>query len=156
MVAFLDESPSGHPQAPFDPNNLPFLNLQPLPDNTPRIQAEQFQADFPDVVAAMNDEALANDQSSPTPRGTESNAFDNPQWLSTSDEVVLTDAILAQAAELDNDPVQIYHWVRNTIDWIPTWGAQQDADITLGSQRGNAFDQASLLIALRRKYQDRH
>jgi len=112
LVAFLDENPSGRPQAPFDPNNLPFLNLQPLSDNTPRIQAEQFQADFPDLVAAMNGETLANDQSSATPRGTDPNAFDNPQWLSISDEVVLTDAIMAQAAELDNDPVQIYHWDR--------------------------------------------
>jgi len=37
-----------------------------------------------------------------------------------------------------------------TIDRIPSWGAQQDAAITLGSERGNAFDQASLLIALLR------
>jgi len=74
----------------------------------------------------------------------------DPAYLGESDEVVLTPAIKAKAAELQNDPVKIYNWVRNNVDWIPSWGAAQDADITLGSKRGNAMDISSLLIALYR------
>ena len=59
-------------------------------------------------------------------------------------------AYRAKAAELAHNPVKIYHWVRNNVEWLPTWGATQDADVTLGSQRGNALDIASLLIALLR------
>ncbi|WP_243457396.1 transglutaminase-like domain-containing protein [Ottowia testudinis] len=44
----------------------------------------------------------------------------------------------------------IHNWVRNTIDWQPTWGALQNADSVLASQRGNAHDIASLTVALLR------
>jgi hypothetical protein len=74
----------------------------------------------------------------------------DPSYLAPTTEVVLTDAIKAKAQALNYNPVQIYNWVRNNVEWIPTWGAQQDADVTLGSQRGNAMDIASLLIALYR------
>src|SRR5581483_2453069 len=74
----------------------------------------------------------------------------DPAYLAETTEVVLTDAIKAKAQELEYNPVKIYHWVRNHVEWLPTWGATQDADVTLGSQRGNAFDIASLLIALLR------
>lgn len=74
----------------------------------------------------------------------------DPAYLGESDEVVLTPAIKAKAAELQNDPIKIYNWVRNNIDWIPSWGASQEAEITLSSQRGNAMDISSLLIALYR------
>lgn len=40
--------------------------------------------------------------------------------------------------------------MRNNVEWLPTWGATQDADVTLGSQRGNVMDIASLLIGLLR------
>ncbi len=74
----------------------------------------------------------------------------DPAYLAATTEVTLSDAIRAQAEALDHDPVNIYHWVRNHIAWQPTWGAVQDADLTLSSQRGNAMDIASLLIALLR------
>jgi transglutaminase-like putative cysteine protease len=48
------------------------------------------------------------------------------------------------------DPVKIHHWVRNHIEWIPTWGAVQNAELTLSAQRGNAMDIASLTLALLR------
>ncbi len=74
----------------------------------------------------------------------------DPAYLAETTEVRLSPAIQDKAAELSHDPVAIYHWVRNHIEWLPTWGAMQDADLTLGSRRGNAFDIASLLIALLR------
>lgn len=76
--------------------------------------------------------------------------YSAPELLGTSDEVVINDYILAKVTELENDPVKIYHWVRNNIEWLPSYGAIQASDITLGSGRGNAFDQSSLLIAMLR------
>ena len=75
---------------------------------------------------------------------------DDPAFLAESDEVTLSQAIRDQAAELQHDPVLIYHWVRNNIETIPGYGSYQNADLTLGAQRGNPFDVASLLIALLR------
>ena len=51
---------------------------------------------------------------------------------------------------MNHDPVAIYHWVRNNVEWLPTWGAMQDADLTLDTLKGNAMDIASLTIALLR------
>src|SRR5690606_38908708 len=61
-----------------------------------------------------------------------------------------SEAVQAKAAELAHNPVRIYSWVRNNVQWQPSWGAVQDADLTLSAQRGNAFDIASLTIALLR------
>ncbi|QTD43719.1 transglutaminase-like domain-containing protein [Ottowia testudinis] len=44
----------------------------------------------------------------------------------------------------------IVRWVRNNIQWIPTWGSVQGSELTLLNQRGNAIDIASLTIALLR------
>lgn len=62
----------------------------------------------------------------------------------------LTSAIQAQAAALNNDPVEIYNWVYNNIEFIPSYGSLQGADYAMQTLRGNAFDQASVLIALLR------
>ena len=50
--------------------------------------------------------------------------------------------------QLNDDPVAIYNWVRNNIEYIPSYGSIQGADYTLQHRKGNAFDTASLLIAL--------
>jgi len=73
-----------------------------------------------------------------------------PADLAETDETGLTDAIRAKARELGHNPVAIQNWVRNHIEWVPTWGAIQNADSVLASGRGNAFDIASLTIALLR------
>jgi transglutaminase-like putative cysteine protease len=51
---------------------------------------------------------------------------------------------------LDNNPVKIYNWVHDTIRFLPTYGSIQGAHMTLQTPQGNAFDTASLLIALLR------
>ncbi|TXH32507.1 MAG: transglutaminase domain-containing protein, partial [Burkholderiaceae bacterium] len=56
----------------------------------------------------------------------------------------------AKALELGNNPVNIQNWVRNNVEWVPTWGAIQSAQDTLDKKRGNAIDIASLEIALLR------
>jgi hypothetical protein len=76
--------------------------------------------------------------------------FSNPQYLASAGEAEITADIKAKAQELNNNPVQIYEWVRNNVEWQPTWGGQQTADMTLDVKRGNAMDIATLTIALLR------
>lgn len=70
--------------------------------------------------------------------------------LAETEDIQLTADIRAKAQELGANPVEIYNWVRNNIEWVPTYGSIQGAEQTLQSGRGNAFDIASLLIALLR------
>ena len=73
-----------------------------------------------------------------------------PADLAETPETQLSPALRAKALELGNNPVQIQNWVRNHIEWQPTWGALQSAQDTLDKRRGNAHDIASLQIALLR------
>ena len=70
--------------------------------------------------------------------------------LAETIEVQFTPAIQAKAAELGNNPVKIYNWVRNNVEFVPTYGSIQGADYCLQTLQCNAFDTASLLIALLR------
>ncbi|MDR2366452.1 MAG: transglutaminase-like domain-containing protein [Zoogloeaceae bacterium] len=58
--------------------------------------------------------------------------------------------IKALAAELGNNPYKIHQWVYDNIRFFPTYGSVQGAEETLAKKSGNAFDTASLLIALLR------
>lgn len=73
-----------------------------------------------------------------------------PEFLTPTEDVQITEAIQQKAAELNNHPVEIYNWVRNNIEFIPTYGSIQGSQLTLDKKAGNAFDTASLLIALLR------
>lgn len=61
-----------------------------------------------------------------------------------------TPEIRQLADSLGKNPVKIFNWVRNNIDFVPTWGSIQGAELCLENRAGNAFDTASLLIALLR------
>ncbi|HVJ61654.1 MAG TPA: RHS repeat-associated core domain-containing protein [Tahibacter sp.] len=77
-------------------------------------------------------------------------AAPGPGDLGESDEIQLTPGIRALAQQLGNDPIKIRDWVANTIAYLPTYGSIQGAELTRVNAHGNAFDQASLLIALLR------
>jgi transglutaminase-like putative cysteine protease len=74
----------------------------------------------------------------------------NPADLAENEDVTISDAIRAKAEELGRNPLRIVNWVRNNIQYTPTFGSIQGASATLSSRRGNAFDTSSLLIALLR------
>jgi len=131
-------------QQPFDPKNLPNKSRKADPNNKPKKNADEFQSaglfNTPFIkLAALGDftfDKLAG--------------ASDPAYLAETDEIVLTQSIQDKAAELNHDPVKIFHWVRNNTEWQPTWGAIQDAELTLDAKRGNAMDIASLTIALLR------
>ncbi|MFZ3136224.1 MAG: transglutaminase-like domain-containing protein [Thermodesulfovibrionales bacterium] len=70
--------------------------------------------------------------------------------LAQTIEVQFTPEIQAKAAELNHNPTKIYNWVRNNIEYVPTYGSIQGANMCLQTKLCNDFDTASLLIALLR------
>ncbi|MCG8673749.1 MAG: transglutaminase-like domain-containing protein [Pseudomonadales bacterium] len=70
--------------------------------------------------------------------------------LAPNIDVQINEDIQNLAAELGHDPVQIYNWVYNNIEYIPSYGSIQGSVHTLHNEKGNAFDTSSLLIALLR------
>jgi hypothetical protein len=70
--------------------------------------------------------------------------------LAETIEIQLTPEIRAKAAELGNNPIKIYEYVRNNFQYEPYYGSLKGANQTLQEMAGNDFDQASLLIALLR------
>ena len=131
-----------------DPNNLPW--------GTP-------DADKVRKPARTTEELSQHTGLSPLPQGIQVAAhtlpddiFDliggpQPADLAETPDIQLTEAIRNLAEnQLNDDPVAIYNWVRNNIEYIPSYGSIQGADYTLQHGKGNAFDTASLLIALLR------
>ncbi len=70
--------------------------------------------------------------------------------LTETEETRITPEIQALADELGHNPVRIFNWVHNNIDFTPTQGAIQGAGLTLRNRQGNAGDTSSLLVALLR------
>jgi hypothetical protein len=123
---------------PFDPNEMPNRSLRVDDKREPRLDAEQFIADMDAFNAEL---ALAANENYDI-SGLE--GANNAAYLAANPEVTLSDAIHTKAEELNHDPINIYNWVRNNVQWQPAWGAVQNADITLSAQRGNAFDIAGV------------
>ncbi|NOZ69588.1 MAG: transglutaminase [Deferribacteres bacterium] len=159
---------------PIDPNKLPHRTAEPV-FKEPRTNKEQFKVHSvqyrqkaPILVASAGSlEGLLTRNLQPATRNlnlpnlelrTQNSelfllAVTDPPTsddLSETVEVQFTEAIRAKAAELQHNPVKIYNWVRNNIEFVPTYGSIQGADMCLQSKQCNAFDTASLLIALLR------
>jgi hypothetical protein len=147
------KAPSRH--QPLDPNKLPHRSAEPTKQQ-PRLHKEEFEraygkdlASLPRPVRVAAAGALTGiipaDNDAPVNLGLPS--LDD---LAGTVDAPYSPAIAAKAAELGHDPLKIYNWVRNTIEFVPTWGSIQGAQLTMETKQGNAFDTASLLIALLR------
>lgn len=55
------------------------------------------------------------------------------------------------ARSLKKNPDLIYEYVRNNIEYLPTWGIEKGALGAVLDNQGSAFDQASLMVALLRE-----
>lgn len=147
------KAPSRHQK--FDPNNLP--HRQPIANKRePRMKKEEFEKDIKKDKHAWKNAPRIQVASVGSLAGLLTsgvvNAITPPTAadLAETIEVQLTPEIKVKALELGNNPVKIYEWVRNNIEFVPTWGSIQGAQMTMLTKQGNAFDNASLLIALLR------
>ena len=112
LKQLLDSSQQQRSQQPFDPNKLPMHSETGKDTPKPKLTAGQYAAaglyNTPRVqIAALGDFSFKNLAGA-----------DNPAYLGESVEVQLTQAIKDKAATLNHDPVQIYHWVRNNVEWL--------------------------------------
>ncbi len=133
----------------IDPHNLPFR----VPRGTvrqPRESTEAWHSSLlpskPVMVAAA---ALAPGMLPVAQLATPS-AVPTSDDLAETEDVQLTEELRALALALNHNPVKIYNWVHDSIAFLPTYGSIQGAQMTLANTKGNAFDTASLLIALLR------
>ncbi|NJD55631.1 MAG: transglutaminase, partial [Nitrospirae bacterium] len=142
---------------PLDPNNLPHktpeLKEYPITEKKaekPLLLKEAQNSERQPIQVATTGSLsglLAGATSGPNiTRQTPPAASD----LAETMEVQLTPEIRAKAQELENKPVKIYEWVRNTIEYEPYYGSLKGAQQTLDELAGNDLDQASLLLALLR------
>ena len=147
------KAPSRH--QPLDPNNLPHRQPKVI-KREPRMKKEEFERDIKKDKHVWKNEKRIMVASAGSLAGLlvsgSVNAVNPPTAddLAETVEVQLTPEIRAKALELGNNPVKIYEWVRNNVEFVPTWGSIQGAQMTLLTKQGNAFDTASLLIALLR------
>jgi len=150
---------------PLDPNKLPHRSPE-VKKREPRTKPEEFSSqgplnarrsthDAPVLLAAngpingLFDSPIPNTQS-PTPVLLAVATLPSAADLAETIEVQFTAEIQAKATELNNNPVKIYNWVRNNIEYVPTYGSIQGANMCLQTKQCNDFDTSSLLIALLR------
>jgi hypothetical protein len=155
---FLEKVKPPKKHTPLDPNKLPHRTLEPV-FTDPREKPEEFtegivkqakNRDQKPILIASNGslEGLLASANEPILL-----AAANPPTtadLAETIEVKFTPAIQAKATELNHNPTKIYNWVRNNIEYVPTYGSIQGADYCLQTKQCNDFDTASLLIALLR------
>ncbi len=129
---------------PLDPNNLPHRTPK-IKERKPRLKKEQFTELQQPIQLAFNgdpsDLLLVAQSTQDLPK---------PEDLAETIEVQFTQEIKDLAAQLEHKPVKIYNWVRNNIDFVPTYGSIQGANHCLMTKQCNDMDTASLLIALLR------
>jgi len=144
---FMAKYPNAKTHTPTDPKNLPWGSPKPV-TRAPYTSSVQFKTSrlFGEPVKVAQTGSLSGISlpttvlpNTPTPADT-----------APTEDVQITQAIRDLAASLGNKPVPIYNWVRNNIQFIPSYGSIQGSDMTLQTKRGNSFDTASLLIALLR------
>lgn len=103
-------------------------------------------SDTVDKLGAQDFIQLAQTPVPPYPK----NVLPTEADLAETIEVKFTPEIQAKAQELGNNPHKIYEWVRNNIEYVPTYGSIQGANYCLQTKLCNDMDIASLLIALLR------
>ncbi|MBI5746886.1 MAG: transglutaminase [Nitrospirae bacterium] len=139
----LKEKVKEPPHTPLDPNNLPHRTPK-IKARKPRLKKEEFAELQKPIQLAFNGDPsdlllVQSTQDLPT-------AAD----LAETIEVQFTQEIKDLATSLNHNPVKIYNWVRNNIDFVPTYGSIQGANMCLLTKQCNDMDTASLLIALLR------
>jgi hypothetical protein len=70
--------------------------------------------------------------------------------LAETKDIIFSQGIYDLATSLNHNPVRIFNWVRKNILYVPSFGSIQGSEGCRLSKECNAFDTASLLIALLR------
>lgn len=149
LSSFLEENSPRQQKQQFDPHNLPHRSLKADKAIPPKLTREEWLKAFPQEsleagpkfahVAKVKNPFVVLQTAPPTDAD-----------LAETIEVQFTPEIRQLAESLGKNPVKIFNWVRNNIEFVPTWGSIQGAQLCMQGKSCNAFDTASLLIALLR------
>lgn len=149
LDAYFERYPAVRASTPVNPAKLPWSN--PTPNQRP--PAETKTTWFQNLHKGQ-EVKLAQAGGGTGAGGIQFNVPPEPGQaptaadLAETEDVQLSSVIKAQAAQLNHNPVEIAAWVRNNINWVPTWGSVQGSELTLLNQSGNSIDIASLTVAL--------
>ncbi len=140
--ALVEGKVKDKPHVRHDPNRMPFRPAE-AKDRKPRLKKDEFRefqaTQRVAAIGPLSGLLLAQVTDPPTPE-------DSAETI----DVQFTPGIRQLADQLGRDPVKIYYFVRNKIRFVPTYGSIQGAEACRLSMECNAFDEASLLIALLR------
>lgn len=139
---FLEKTKPPSKHKPLDPNKLPHRTPEPV-KKEPRLNYSSQTS--PILIASIGDL-----QGILTNAATQALAPPTAADLAETAEVQFTSELREISTLLENNPVLIYEFVRNNFVYEPYYGSIKGSQSTLLLQRGNDFDQASLLIALLR------
>ena len=138
---FLKENVKDPPHQKLDPNNLPHRTPK-VKKRKPRLNPEEFTEFRKPIQLAFNGDPYTLLLVQAT------GDLPTPEDLEETIEVQFTQEIQDLAAQLDHNPVKIYNFIRENIAFVPTFASIQGSNACLLSKECNAYDAASLLIAL--------
>ena len=130
------------PHRALDPNDLP-VRPAPAQKRKPAESPEELQRFLNNGAGPRSLVATVSTVASPA-------LPPQPADVQPNQDAQVTPEIQALAAQLDGDPLKIYNWVHDNVRFVPTYGSVQGSRMTLEARSGNAFDTASLLVALLR------
>jgi murein DD-endopeptidase MepM/ murein hydrolase activator NlpD len=163
---FLEKVRPPKKHIPLDPNKLPHRKAEPT-KKKPRIKKEDFEKEagqiplYPPLlkgdIGGLKGQgkpillaSIGDLQGILTNVATQALVPPTQADLSETIEIQFTKELREIATLLENNPVYLYEFVRNNFVYEPYYGSVKGSQSTLLLQRGNDFDQASLLIALLR------
>jgi len=117
-------------------------------DSKPETLALPFSA--PSAISAVNDFTPHSELNTLNYQLAQAATTDTPTTddLAETPEITFTPELRQIATLLENNPVQLFEFVRNNFSYDPYYGSVKGSQGTLLLQNGNDFDQASVLIAL--------
>lgn len=142
-----------------EPSRAALRSLQKAVDQiAPVAEPEQlssnlgFGASNAEGAPAVLSAGIVPAYSAPTPGVTASALPREPESadVAATPETRISTAVGALAERRDHDPVKIYQYVRNKIEFDPYYGIRKGAPQTLREKSGSDADQAALLVALLR------
>jgi len=143
---FLEKVNPPKKHIPLDPNKLPHRTAEIKKYKIEKKGSRQLGVDSSQKKTKTKSLSPNTYDLKPVAKATSPTDAD----LAETIEVQFTEDIKAKAEELGKSPVKIYEYVRNNIEYVPTYGSIQGADMCLQTKQCNDFDTASLLIALLR------
>jgi len=149
-LKFLEENTPRPVASRVDPRNLPHRSLKTGKPIPPKLTREDWLKAFPKDSVILAPASPRPAAKAGTPTALFATTPPTPADSAETIEVRFTQDIQNLANSLDKNPVKIFNWVRNNIEFVPTWGSIQGGQLCLENRAGNAFDTASLLIALLR------